>query len=176
MKNLNFTHNSKACFFMDFRVVLSALCGFLYFISCSNDVAIKNNENNSSDKLVADVISVSVSSNPNDYQFSVGIQSPDTGCDQYADWWEVLSEEGSLIYRRILAHSHVNEQPFVRSGGPVPIEADDVVYIRAHMHPGGYGGDVFKGTVQGGFEESSVPSDFALEVETEEPQPGDCAF
>jgi hypothetical protein len=160
----------------DFRIILSVLCGFIFFITCSNDVTTKNDDNDPSDKLVADVISVSVSGNPNDYQFSVGIQSPDTGCNQYADWWEVLSEEGSLIYRRILAHSHVNEQPFVRSGGPVPIAADDVVYVRAHMHPGGYGGAVFKGTVQDGFQEVMVSADFALEVEAQDPQPEGCAF
>jgi len=160
----------------EFRFIISALCGFIFFISCSNDVTTKNDNNDQSEKSIANVISVSVSGDPRNYQFAVGIQSPDTGCDQYADWWEVLSEEGSLIYRRILAHSHVNEQPFVRSGGPVPIAADDVVYVRAHMHPEGYGGAVLKGTVQDGFEEASVTSDFALEVETEDPQPGDCAF
>jgi hypothetical protein len=135
-----------------------------------------NNENIPPEKQVADIISVSVSGNPNEYQFSVEIRSPDTSCDQYADWWEVLSENGILIYRRILAHSHVNEQPFVRSGQPVPIEADEVVYVRAHMHPGGYGGLVYKGSVQDGFQEVTVHSDFALEVEKEDPQPDGCAF
>jgi hypothetical protein len=43
---------------------------------------------------VADVISVDVSGNEGAYQFSVGIRSPDTGCDQYADWWEVITGDG----------------------------------------------------------------------------------
>jgi hypothetical protein len=126
--------------------------------------------------LGADVVSVEVTGSPNAYQFSVGIASPDEGCHQYADWWEVLSEEGELVYRRILTHSHVNEQPFVRSGGPVAIGADAVVVVRAHLHPGGYGGRVMRGTVQSGFEEVELGSDFAAEVEGAPPQPTECAF
>ena len=107
-------------------------------------------------EVLADVLSVEVSGSPNAYQFSVQIASPDTGCEQYADWWEVLSEQGQLLYRRILLHSHVNEQPFVRSGGPVNIEADTVILIRAHMNKAGYGGITIKGTVQSGFNEVSL--------------------
>ncbi|MCB0054175.1 MAG: hypothetical protein KDE24_32035, partial [Caldilinea sp.] len=68
---------------------------------------------------VADVFGVTVRGDDGAYQFSVEIASPDTGCNQYADWWEVLDSDGNLLYRRILTHSHVDEQPFIRSGGPV---------------------------------------------------------
>jgi hypothetical protein len=129
-----------------------------------------------SDAVVADVISVQVTGNPNAYQFSVEIASPDQGCQQYADWWEVLTEEGQLVYRRILTHSHVNEQPFTRSGGPVAIEADMIVIVRAHMHPGGYGGKALMGTVQSGFEEVELAPDLAADVESEPPLPTGCAF
>ena len=125
---------------------------------------------------VADVVSVEVTGNPNEYRFSVGIASADEGCHQYADWWEILTENGQLVYRRVLSHSHVNEQPFVRSGGPVAIGADTVVVVRSHMHPGGYGGRVMRGTVRSGFEEVKLRSDFAAEVESEPPQPPECAF
>ena len=124
----------------------------------------------------ADVVSVKVTGKPNAYRFSIGIKSPDTGCDQYVDWWEVLSEDGKLLYRRILLHSHVDEQPFVRSGGPVDIEPDTKVWIRAHMNTAGYGGKVFKGSVQDGFKETESDADFAKDVEKEPPQPKGCAF
>jgi hypothetical protein len=124
----------------------------------------------------ANVVSVRASGAENAYQFSVEISSPDEGCDQYADWWEVLNEDGTLLYRRILAHSHVVEQPFTRSGGPVEVAADAVVIVRAHMNVRGYGGTAFKGSVQGGFEGVQLDASFAAEVESMEPLPTGCAF
>ena len=38
----------------------------------------------------AQVIDVGVKGEENKYTFYVKIKSPDRGCDQYADWWEVL--------------------------------------------------------------------------------------
>ena len=124
----------------------------------------------------ADVISVRVTGNPGAYQFAVQVSSPDRGCNQYTDWWEVISQEGELLYRRILLHSHVDEQPFVRSGGPVDMDADSMVYIRAHMSTNGYGGQVFRGTVRDGFEPVEVETGFGSELERVPPQPEDCAF
>jgi hypothetical protein len=124
----------------------------------------------------ADVLSVQVTGKPGGYQFTVEITSPDTGCEQYADWWEVISEDRELLYRRILLHSHVNEQPFTRPGGPVDIDATSVVYVRAHMNTAGYGGQVLRGTVQGGFEPADVEAGFGSELERIPPQPEDCAF
>lgn len=125
---------------------------------------------------VANVVSVAVSGEPGNYTFAVTLSSADTGCDQYADWWEVADlETGSLIYRRILAHSHVDEQPFTRSGGPVSIEPDQSIIIRGHM--GGvqsrYGGKALDGTVSSGFQpvEDSLAS-----LESVEPLPKGCAF
>jgi hypothetical protein len=126
--------------------------------------------------IQADVLSVAASGAENAYQFAVEIRSPDTGCEQYADWWEVVSEDGALIYRRILAHSHVTEQPFRRSGGPVAIRADTVVIVRAHMHPGGYGGAAFRGSVDGGFEALQLEPGFAEGLEHVDPLPSGCGF
>lgn len=128
------------------------------------------------DTVFAEVLEVKTTGAPNAYQFEVKVSSPDTGCDQYADWWEVLSEAGGLLYRRVLLHSHVNEQPFTRSGGPVPINGNTVVYVRAHMNVGGYGGTVFKGTAADGFQPFDVETDFGADVETLPPLPEGCAF
>jgi hypothetical protein len=127
-------------------------------------------------EAVADVLAVEASGEPQSYQFSVRVASPDTGCDQYADWWEVVSEDGELLYRRILLHSHVDEQPFERTGGPVEIAPDTVVWVRAHMNADGYGGAVVKGSVQDGFEQVAPPDDFATDLGTEPPLPNGCAF
>ena len=126
--------------------------------------------------MFAHVLSVEVSGSENAYQFAVEISSPDTGCEQYADWWEVLNEDGKLLYRRILTHSHVSEQPFTRSGGPVLIDVDSIVIVRAHMHPYGYGGVALRGSVNGGFEGIQLGVDFAPELESDDPLPDGCAF
>lgn len=124
----------------------------------------------------ADVLKVKVTGKAEDYTFLVTLESPDTGCDQYANWWEVITPGGDLLYRRILGHSHVNEQPFTRSGGPVHISADEEVIIRAHMNNTGYGGKVLRGSVKAGFEPVVLKKGFAENLETEEPQPSGCAF
>lgn len=124
----------------------------------------------------ANVLSVQVTGDPGAYQFAVEIASPDTGCEQYADWWEVISQDGQLLYRRILLHSHVGEQPFTRSGEPVDIAANEVVYVHAHMNTVGYGGAVLKRTVQAGFEPVEVEAGFGSSLERVPPQPEDCAF
>lgn len=126
--------------------------------------------------ISADVVSVTANGTENAYNFAVEIRSPDTGCEQYADWWEVVTEDGELIYRRILAHSHTNEQPFTRSGGPVMIGPETVVIVRAHMHPTGYGGAAFRGSVFGHFEEIKLEAGFAPELKNIDPLPEGCAF
>ncbi|NET53284.1 MAG: hypothetical protein F6K09_32860 [Merismopedia sp. SIO2A8] len=124
----------------------------------------------------ANVLSVDVTGEPQAYQFAVTIQSPDTGCDQYANWWEVVSEGGELLHRRILFHSHVNEQPFTRSSGPIAIETDQGVIVRAHLHPDGYGGQVLQGTVATGFTVATLPADFGADLAEQPPLPTGCSF
>lgn len=124
------------------------------------------------------VKSVKVSGNTNEYTFSVELKSPDKGCNQYANWWEVITPNGELIYRRVLAHSHVDEQPFTRNGGKVKIALDQEVIVRAHMHPSGYGsGNIaMKGSVQSGFVEYNISGGFASDLENQAPLPAGCAF
>ena len=110
------------------------------------------------------------------FTFSVTIESPETGCSQYADWWEVVSTEGALLYRRVLLHSHVTEQPFTRSGGPVAIGSDTPVYVRAHMNSTGYGTQVQFGTPAEGFAETALETGQFAELADEQPLPTGCAF
>lgn len=126
--------------------------------------------------LFADVVAVAAQGNPGAYQFDVTIKSPDTGCGQYADWWEVVGLDGTLLYRRVLDHSHVNEQPFLRSGGPVPLQADTIVWVRAHMHALGYGGTAFKGSVATGFSKTPLSQGFAASLSATSPLPTGCDF
>jgi hypothetical protein len=124
----------------------------------------------------ADVVGVRVTGEPSDYTFHVSVRSDETGCDRYADWWEVLTPEGALVYRRVLTHSHPNEQPFERSGGPVPVAEADSLVVRAHLHPSGYVGDALAGSVAGGFAAAALEEGFAASLATTPPLPTGCLF
>ncbi|MBS8259368.1 hypothetical protein DYI23_03965 [Roseibium polysiphoniae] len=66
------------------------------------------------------------------WRFSVTLRHDDTGWDHYADLWQVVTPDGDILGERVLAHPHVNEQPFTRSLGGIRIP-DDIskVIIRA---------------------------------------------
>jgi hypothetical protein len=119
----------------------------------------------------ANILSAESSGGEGKYNLSVNILSSDIGCEDYANWWEVISDEGALLYRRILLHSHENEQPFERSGGPIFVSANETIWIRAHMKNSGYGGVALKGSFSKGFVPSIPPDDFAPDVEQLSPQP-----
>lgn len=150
------------------------------FLSCAQKNKIQENESEQEEEINANtgaaVIKVEVQGNAQAYTFLVTVESPDTGCDQYADWWEVISLDGDLLYRRVLLHSHVSEQPFTRSGGAVAIDAGQEVYVRAHMNNTGYGTKVMKGSPSAGFEAVEIAEDFAKDLEQQEPLPKDCDF
>ncbi|MEL6223535.1 MAG: hypothetical protein AAFR31_12950 [Cyanobacteria bacterium J06627_8] len=139
----------------------------------SESDVVASNEPSSS---TASVIAVEVSGEPNDYSFSVTVESSDLGCNQYADWWEVITDDGALIHRRVLLHSHVEEQPFTRSSSPVNVEPDQLVIVRAHLAPIGYGTQAMAGTVSSGFESIELPATFAEELAEQPPLPQSCAF
>ncbi|GGE78279.1 hypothetical protein GCM10007285_02590 [Stappia taiwanensis] len=68
------------------------------------------------------------------------VSHADTGWDHYADLWEVLAPDGRVLGRRVLAHPHVNEQPFTRSLAGVAIpEGLDRVEIRVRDTVHGWG-------------------------------------
>jgi hypothetical protein len=133
-----------------------------------------NNFPNTADLAV--VQSISISGNPGNYTFAVTISSQDLGCERYTDWWEVIGLEGELIYRRILLHSHVAEQPFTRSGGPVEIMPDETVIVRAHFHPEGYAEAGVRGSIDGGFEKTRIDLGISAELEKQSPFPLHCDF
>ncbi len=163
----------------------SLLLASILWLSCcasnTNDATTVVNADSNSDpqangQINVAVTAVSVSGTEGNYTFSVTIASTDTGCDQYADWWEVISPGGELIFRRVLGHSHVDEQPFTRSGSGISITETQQVFIRAHMNPSGYGVQSFEGSVSEGFFETTLDADFSIELEEVEPLPENCAF
>jgi hypothetical protein len=128
------------------------------------------------EKIFADVTDVGVRGSDGEYSFSVTIRSTDTGCTQHPDRWEVPPEEGDLMFRLMLAHSHTEEQLFRSSDNAFEIEPGQPVIIRAHMNTSDYGGVAIRGTLEKGFEEIILESTFAADVENQGPFPDSCAF
>jgi len=90
----------------------------------------------------ADVIHVDVTrEGPRTFRFDVTVSHSDTGWKHYADGWEVLAPDGTVLGKRVLYHPHVNEQPFTRSLSGVKIPGGvTAVRIRAHDSVHGHGG------------------------------------
>ena len=93
----------------------------------------------------ASVEKVDVRRDGNSWHFSVTVRHADTGWDHYADRWEILAPDGTVLATRVLLHPHVNEQPFTRSLGNVTIPEDvNEVIVRAHDKVHAFGGKTFR--------------------------------
>lgn len=77
----------------------------------------------------ADVIDVRVVKTGNSYRFDVTVQHHDKGWDHYANAWEVLAPDGTVLGLRTLYHPHVEEQPFTRSLSGVKVP-DGITEVR----------------------------------------------
>lgn len=75
------------------------------------------------------------------WRFTVTVRHADSGWDHYADAWDVVAPDGRVLATRILAHPHVDEQPFTRSLDRVQVPEDvATVTIRARDSVHGYDG------------------------------------
>ena len=75
------------------------------------------------------------------YHLNVTVRHDDTGWDHYADQWEVVAPDGTVVGTRTLYHPHVDEQPFTRSlSGVVIADTISEVSVRAHDSVHAYGG------------------------------------
>jgi hypothetical protein len=144
------------------------LVSVIIFFACSG-----KNAQSYEEKILAKVTNVDVLGEEGGYNITVEISSPDKGCEQYADWWEIITEDGKLIYRRIIENPHPDEQPFETSGA-VDIKSTAVVIVRTHMSKGGYGTVAFKGSIKTGFQEVRLEQSFAEELEKQAPLPPNC--
>jgi len=78
------------------------------------------------------------------WSFDVTVSHSDEGWDHYADRWEVLAPDGTVLATRTLLHPHETEQPFTRSLGGVTLpDGIDSVTIRANDSIHGTGGREF---------------------------------
>ncbi len=79
------------------------------------------------------------------FKFTVTLKHADTGWDHYADRWEIVAPDGTVLGRRTLYHPHVDEQPFTRSLGNVRVpDGITEVTVRGHDSVHGLGGNELK--------------------------------
>lgn len=77
------------------------------------------------------------------YRIDATVAHADTGWDHYANRWEVLGPDGTVLGVRELAHPHVDEQPFTRSLTLEIPEGITTVTLRAADSVHGLGGESF---------------------------------
>ena len=90
----------------------------------------------------ADVLDVLIlKAGDGSYSFTVTVRHADAGWDHYADRWEVVAPDGTVLGTRVLLHPHDIEQPFTRGQSGIRIPAGiDAVVVRAHDSVHGLGG------------------------------------
>ena len=89
----------------------------------------------------ADVVGAVASKSGSTWRFDVTVRHDDKGWKHYADNFQILSMDGTVLGTRVLAHPHEHEQPFTRSLGGISLPAGTTkVRIRAHDLVHGYGG------------------------------------
>jgi hypothetical protein len=81
----------------------------------------------------ADVVAASAECAGRVCRFVVSVRHADEGWQHYADRYEVLAPDGSVLATRVLRHPHVTEQPVTRELEGVVIPAGvSRVKVRAH--------------------------------------------
>ena len=75
------------------------------------------------------------------WRVEVTVEHADTGWDHYADAFEVIAPDGTVLGTRTLLHPHEAEQPFTRSlsGVRIPDGVAEVT-VRARDSVHGHGG------------------------------------
>jgi len=98
----------------------------------------------------ADVVDATIEPATGGFRVSATLLTADTGWEEYADAWEVRAPDGTVLGTRVLAHPHVDEQPFTRSLSDVVIpETITTVEIAAGDLVEGFCGENFEIPVPG---------------------------
>ena len=71
-------------------------------------------------------------------RFEVTLSHADTGWDDYADGWRIELADGTVLGTRVLAHPHVEEQPFTRSSSIAVPSGVAQVFVRASTNVDGW--------------------------------------
>lgn len=78
------------------------------------------------------------------WTFHVTLKHADSGWNHYADAWRIVTEDGTVLGKRVLFHPHENEQPFTRSLSDVKLGGNAIIYVEAHDKVHGWNKDKVK--------------------------------
>ena len=88
----------------------------------------------------ADILEAEATATGDTFRVNATVRHADEGWDHYANAFEVVAPDGTVLGTRTLAHPHVEEQPFTRSLGNLVVpEGIAEVTVRAvdSVHGGG---------------------------------------
>ncbi len=125
------------------RIVVGIMVVFSTVIPGISGVSIAD------EKADADVIAVEAVENASgNWTFHVTVAHPDTGWGDYCNGWDIVTDQGQVLkqnasdpFTRLLHHPHETEQPFTRSQGGLRVpENVRTLTVRAHDIVQGFGG------------------------------------
>ncbi|MGR3274057.1 nSTAND1 domain-containing NTPase [Acaryochloris marina NIES-2412] len=114
------------------------------------------------------------------HTLKVNLYGPSKGCEQYIDWWEILSEDQELLDRRTFNTNHEAQQTFPGNSKPIQVAVDQTLLVRAHLHledkdKSGYEArQAWEGNIKDGFKMIRLPENFATDLAKADPQPKPC--
>lgn len=96
-------------------------------------------------ELCASVVGAEATRNGDTWTFALTVRSDDISATEFGDSWELRTLDGEVLATRVLAHEHINEQPFTRSmsGIVIPDGIKTVIGV-AHHNVGGYCGETLE--------------------------------
>lgn len=65
-----------------------------FLVACNSSSTDTDGSGNQQEVAKANITEVTAQGDSGLYTFYVTVASDETGCDQYADWWEVLNANG----------------------------------------------------------------------------------
>ena len=156
------------------KKLLVVSMALVFLNGCGSTPAVKKSKNMTDHYAEIVKFNASKASFGSSFSLDATVKSSDKNCGHYVNWWEAVSEDGKLLYRRTLGHPHSNEQPFNRGGSTGSIKEDTVFYVRAHIHPYGYSNKGMKGSVESGFKPVVIPNGFAAGLASSGKIPSSC--
>ncbi|RDC75280.1 hypothetical protein DLJ49_00560 [Rhodovulum sp. 12E13] len=89
----------------------------------------------------AEIVAASAERGPQGWTVSVTLRHGDSGWDDYADGWRVVSDGGEVLGTRELLHPHVDEQPFTRRLSGLDLPEGRHVWVESSTNTTGWSGD-----------------------------------